>query len=100
MIKNRQTLMALAAEWTTRAKNDLRGAEFLNFMREVGTDETELANALGISDGELNQILNGNGEITLQYSAKILIATENAIEIKPIEATPFGIIRLIPLPYA
>lgn len=95
MIKNRQTLMALAAEWTTRAKNDLR-EQILNFMREVGTDETELANALGISDGELNQILNGNGEITLSTFAKILIATENAIEIKPIEATPFGSYGQIP----
>ena len=95
MIKNRQTLLALAAEWTTRAKNDLR-EQILNFMREVGTDETELANALGISDGELSQILNGNGEITLSTFAKILIATENAIEIKPIGATPFGSYGQIP----
>ena len=89
MIQNKRELLAKASEWVNMAKNDLRG-QIVAFMREMGTDAATLADALGISDGELEQILNGNGEITLSTFAKILIATDNAIEIKPITTTPWG----------
>ena len=89
MIQNKRELLAKANEWVIMAKNDLRD-QIVAFMREMGTDATTLADALGISEGELDQILNGNGEITLTTFAKILIATDNAIEIKPITSTPWG----------
>ena len=89
MIQNKRELLAKASEWVNVAKNDLRG-QIVAFMREMGTDAATLADALGISEGELAQILNGNGEITLSTFAKILIATDNAIEIKPITTTPWG----------
>lgn len=97
MIQNRRELLAMAAEWTNMAKNDLRN-QIIGFMETVGTNGTELAHALGISEAELEQILNGNGEITLSTFAKILIATDNVLEIKPIAATQFGGFDGIPTP--
>lgn len=92
---NREQLQKLASEWTRMAKNDIRN-KVISFMREVDASERELAYVLAISDGELKQILEGNGEITLSTFAKLLIATGNALEIKPIEDTPIGDYENIP----
>lgn len=92
---NREQLQRLASEWTRMAKNDIRN-KVISFMREVDASERELAYVLAISDGELKQILEGNGEITLSTFAKLLIATGNALEIKPIEDTPIGDYENIP----
>ena len=82
MIKNRRELEAVAAQWVTRAKQDLRN-QMIAFIEANGTNEAELADALAISLDEIDQILNGNGEISLSTFAKLLIATDNVIEIKP-----------------
>lgn len=87
---DRKTLQASASEWARQAKNDIRN-KVMEFMDEMDTSREELAYALAISDGELEQILSGNGEITLTTLAKLLIATGNALEIKPVEETPLEI---------
>ena len=92
---NREKLQTLASEWVRVAKNDIR-KKVMDFMREVDTTPRELAYALAISEGELEQIIRGNGEITLSTFAKLLIATGNALEIKPIEETPIGDYENIP----
>ena len=92
---NREQLQRLASEWTRMAKNDIRN-KVISFMGEVDASERELAYVLAISDGELKQILEGNGEITLSTFAKLLIATGNALEIKPIEDTPISDYENIP----
>ena len=92
---NREQLQRLASEWTRMAKNDIRN-KVISFMREVDASERELAYVLAISDGELKQIIEGNGEISLSTFAKLLIATGNALEIKPIEDTPIGDYENIP----
>lgn len=92
---NREQLQKLASEWTRMAKNDIRN-KVISFMREVDASERELAYVLAISDGELKQILEGSGEITLSTFAKLLIATGNALEIKPIEDTPISDYENIP----
>ena len=92
---NREQLQKLASEWIRMAKNDIRN-KVISFMREVDASERELAYVLAISDGELKQILEGNGEITLSTFAKLLIATGNALEIKPIEDTPISDYENIP----
>ena len=94
---NRQILQASASEWVRQAKNDIR-SKMLEFMQEVNTSRSELAYALAISEGELAQILDGNGEITLTTFAKLLIATGNVLEIKPIEETPLAMENGAPVP--
>lgn len=97
MVKNRAELVSMSKEWTKRAMKDLRG-QIIGFMENVGTDSEELAYALGITVDELNAIVSGCGEISLSTFAKILIATDNVIEIKPIGATPFGGMEEMPNP--
>lgn len=89
MIQNREQLLSMASMWVNEAKNDIRN-QAIAFMNTMNVSEEELAHVLGISRGELEQILRGNGEISLSTFAKILIATDNMIEIKPLSATPFG----------
>ena len=86
---NREKLQSLASEWVRVAKNDIRN-KVIEFMHEVDASPRELAYVLAISNGEMEQILEGNGEITLTTFANILIATGNSLEIKPIEDTPIG----------
>ena len=92
---NRQKLQTLASEWVRMAKNDIR-KKVIDFIREVDTTPRELAYHLAMSEGELQQIIEGNGEITITTFAKLLIATGNALEIKPIEETPMGDYENIP----
>lgn len=87
MVKNREELMGIANQWMQMASMDLRN-HLVSFMEEVGADENELANVLCISVNDLNNILNCSGNISLATFAKLLIATDNVIEIKPISKTP------------
>lgn len=89
MIQNREQLLSMASMWVNEAKNDIRN-QAIAFMNTMNVREEEFAHVLGISRGELEQILRGNGEISLSTFAKIIIATDNMIEIKPLSATPFG----------
>ena len=83
MIKNREQLLQLSADWTTRAKNDIR-SKMIEFIEASGMNQAQLSDVLGMSMGEIDQILNGNGEITLTTFAKLLIATDHVLEIKPL----------------
>lgn len=89
MVRNREELLRMSTEWMNMAKTDLR-RQVIHFMETVGTSETELAHALCISVDELNNIINGVGEISLSTFAKLLIATDNVIEIKPLSETPLA----------
>lgn len=89
MIQNREQLLSMASMWVNEAKNDIRN-QAMAFMNEMHVSEEQLAYVLGISRGEVEQILRGNGEISLSTFAKILIATDNMIEIKPLGVTPFA----------
>lgn len=89
MVKNREELLQVAQSNANQMKNHLRKAvnDFLNAQR-VSPDE--LAYVLGITGDEMNQILNGNGNITIDALSKLLVATDMAVEVKPIRNTPLG----------
>lgn len=84
---NRNNLLQAASEWTRCAKNDIR-KKVRSFIESYETTPEEFAEAIGISDGELYNILDGSCDISINTFAKLLIATGNALEIKPIEETP------------
>ena len=94
---NRQILESSANEWVRQAKNDIR-QKMRDFMREVNTSTSEIAYALAITENEVNQILNGNGDISILTFAKLLIATGNVLEIKPIEESPLMMEDGVPVP--
>ena len=86
---NRDDLQRQASEWTRIAKDDIRH-KVLQYMEDERLTSREFAYRLGLSEGEVQQIINGNGEISITTFAKILIASGFAVEIKPIEETPLG----------
>ena len=85
MVRNKRELLAAASEWVNHAKDDIRHS-LTQFMDRVGADENRMADILGTSVAEIHSILNGTGDVTLSTFAKLLIATDNAIEIKPVAA--------------
>lgn len=89
MIRNREQLLQLSADWATRAKNDIR-SKMIEFIEASGMNQAQLSDVLGMSMGEIEQILNGNGEITLTTFAKLLIATDHVLEIKPLSMSPMA----------
>lgn len=89
MITSREQLVRCANEWLNVARTDLQ-RKMSEFIRSVGASQDEIAEMLAISDYEMQNILNGNANISLDTFAKLLIATGNAIEIKPVEKTPLN----------
>lgn len=89
MVKNREELLQIAGSNANMLKSHLRKAvsEFLKAQR-VSPDE--LAYVLGLTGAEMKQIIEGNGNITVDALSKLLVATDMAVEIKPVKQTPLG----------
>lgn len=89
MVKNREELLQVANSNAAQLKNHLRRAvnEFLNAQ---GVTPDELAYVLGITGAEMTQILTGDGNVTVDVLSKLLVATDMAVEIKPVRNTPLG----------
>lgn len=89
MVRSKEELLQCANAWVNQAKADIRN-QIVNFIQTSGTSEDELAYALGISRNELISIIETNNEITLSTFAKLLIATDNVLEIKPLNESPLA----------
>lgn len=89
MVISKEELLQCANAWVNQAKADIRN-QIVNFIQTSGTSEDELAYALGISRNELISIIETNNEITLTTFAKLLIATDNVLEIKPLSESPLA----------
>lgn len=89
MVKNREELLQVAKSNADQLKNHLRRA-IGGFLDAQKVTPQELAYVLGISDQEMRQILEGDGNITVNALSKLLVATDMAVEIKPVANTPLG----------
>lgn len=89
MVHNQQELRQAARTWVNHAQNDMK-RQLQSFMRNVGTNVAELARALDTTPAELQAVLDGRHIPSVELFAKILIATDHMLEIKPVSATPFG----------
>lgn len=89
MVKNREELISVANSNATQLKTHLRRAvtEFLKAQRVKPED---LAYVLGITNREMEQILEGDVNVTVDTLSKLLVATDLVVEIKPIRNTPLG----------
>jgi len=87
MVKNREELLHVAQNNADQLKINLRRA--INaFMKAQNVSPRELAYVLGISDGEMRQLIEGDGNITVNALSKLLVATDMVVEIKPVANTP------------
>lgn len=90
MIRNEREFTATVTEWISRAKADLQ-QQLIDFMDVMQSDVNELAAALHVDPAEIEAIVSGEADtITLDTFAKILVGSNHILEIKPLDATPFG----------
>jgi len=89
MVKNREELLQVAGDNAKQLKGHLRKA-VRAFLDAQKVTEGELAYVLGITTDEMTKILRGNGNITVDTLSKLLVATDMAVEIKPVRNTPLG----------
>lgn len=89
MVKNREELIQVAQANASQLKAHLRKA-VLDFLNAQRVSQNDLAYVLGITNGEMNQIIEGDGNITVDALSKLLVATDMAVEIKPVGKTPLG----------
>lgn len=87
MVKNREELLRVAESNVRQLKDNL-SKSVQAFMVAHNTNPEELAYALGISNEEMENIIAGDGVITLDTLSKLLIATDMAVVIKPVSMTP------------
>lgn len=88
MIRNERELAQVANQFIAKAGNDLK-AKVEGFLEDTGIDFTDLAEILGIECEEIEKILDGKvNTLHLETFAKLLIATNHAIQIIPVQETP------------
>lgn len=87
MVKNREELIQVASNNANQMKTHLRNA-VRNFLDVQHVSVDELAYVLGITTNELAQILEGDGNVTIDTLSKLLVATDLVVEVKPIRNTP------------
>lgn len=89
MVKNREELLQVAQSNANQLKGHLRNA-IMGFLTAQKATPEELAYVLGITNEEMKKIIEGDGNITLNALSKLLVATDMAVEIKPVRNTPLG----------
>lgn len=89
MVKNREELLQVANSNSAQMKDHLRRA-VRSFLEAQRVSPDDLAYVLGITNGEMRQILDGDGNVTVDVLSKLLVATDMAVEIKPVRNTPLG----------
>ena len=89
MVKNREELIHVAQSNANQLKAHIRTAVG-NFLNAQHVSPDELAYVLGITNAEMQQILEGDGNVTVDVLSKLLVATDMAVEIKPVRTTPLG----------
>lgn len=98
MVKNKQELSQEAKRFVSNAGQDLK-AKVTAFLDELEITEDEFAEIIGIPQSEMDKIMNGDiNTLHINTFAKLLIATNNAIQIIPVMETPIKEYGNGPLP--
>lgn len=88
-IKNREELLAKAAEWTEKSANDII-SRIDAVIEEAGDDAPTVLHSLGISRREVDAIRENPQNLRVETLAKILIANGFVVEVKPEHLAPEG----------
>lgn len=95
MPKTKSEIERISSEFLGRAINDMR-ARISRVQEKTRCSVEEIADHICVIPEEVEAILEGSSDISFETFVKLLVATDNAIEIKPIGATPFGSYDAIP----
>ena len=78
-------------------KNDAR-SKLSQFLEDTGITVRQMARDLDLSVEELDRILHGDGDVSLETFATLLIANGLVLEVKPISEAPIPTHNGIPVP--
>lgn len=87
MVKSREELLEVANEWTNKAMLELK-EKMSEFMDEHDADVEEIAHITGLRMATVEAILDGEGDIRISDLAKLLVATDQVLQIMPASETP------------
>lgn len=87
MVKSREELLEVASEWTNKAMLELK-EKMSEFMDEHDADVEEIAHITGLRIATVEAILDGEGDIRISDLAKLLVATDQVLQIMPASETP------------
>lgn len=77
----------MSSDFVHMAKDDIRNRVSEMVRR---SNKAIVKRNLCLSDGELEQILAGNGDIALSTFAKVLVGNDLVLRVEHVSATPFG----------
>lgn len=81
---SREEITKSAEGWIAQANIDIR-SKIMKLMRDYRVMPRQLAVAIGENEIDINGILDGTKNVSLEMFVKILIVTGNILEIKPID---------------
>lgn len=87
MFKSREELLEVASKWTNKSMLELK-EKMSEFMDKHDTDIEEIAHITGLRIATVNAILDGEGDISISDLAKLLVATDQVLQIMPASETP------------
>lgn len=87
MVKSREELLEVASEWTNKAMLELK-EKMSEFMDEHDADVEKIAHITGLRMATVEAILDGEGDIRISDLAKLLVATDQVLQIMPASETP------------
>lgn len=95
MRMNREEIVNIANDVKNRMGSDVRN-QLNNLIRKRGTSVEELSATFNINGDDIRRILGGNFNVSLDTFVKVMVATGNVVEVKPL--MPRGNGRM-PLPH-
>lgn len=94
---NAREIQAAARGFVQQMKDDVRN-KLNQFLRESGLTIRQMARDLGLNEDELDRILHGDGRVSLETFATLLIANGLVLEVKPISVAPIPTRNGVPVP--
>ena len=94
---NAREIQAAARGFVQQMKDDVRN-KLNQFLRESGITIRQMARDLGLNEDELDRIQHGDGRVSLETFATLLIANGLVIEVKPISEAPIPTRNGVPVP--
>ena len=94
---NAREIQNAARGFVQQMKDDVRN-KLNQFLRDTGITIRQMARDLGLNEDELDRIQHGDGNVSLETFATLLIANGLVIEVKPISEAPIPTRHGIPVP--
>lgn len=94
---NSYEIQKAARGFVQQMKDDIRN-KLNQFTRETGITIRQMARDLGLNEDDLDRIKNGDGNVSLETFATLLIANGLVLEVKPISEAPIPTRNGIPVP--